>query len=466
MFSLILVTSCEKEVSTSPPTTPVPIASIFIDSNPRGAKIYENGKNSGKFTPDSLNWLEEKTYRFTLKKELYRDTSFSVVIKKDEKKELFIDYFQNKKMYGLINFISKPDSADIFLNGDSTGLTTPDTIDGVIPGNYHVVYRKKNCITDSLDITVRSNEITDAYKPLVDTTYWVEYSSANSAIPSDNITTICVDLNNIIWMGSSGGAFSFNGTVWKQYTTSNSLISNNFIRIIRVDSENNIWIGTFDGLNKYTGSIWYLYTKGPKGLPSSTINDLFIKENNKLLVATGSGVVEQEMFGWNLITQININGITRDKNGDFWYTTPYSGIVYYNTETGLKTRHFNDNKEKLYSCVVATDNEIWFGHHQSSDFPEAIYGLSSVPLEGYFRRVHYPLFDRLTVYSIKIRNDEKWICTDKGLYILFDYPNYKRYWSGNTPLTYNIILDVAFDNNGNAWVATGSAGLYKFKIPW
>ncbi len=52
--------SCEKEISTSPPTTPVPIAYIYIDTNPRGAMIYADGRISGKTTPDSLNWLEEK----------------------------------------------------------------------------------------------------------------------------------------------------------------------------------------------------------------------------------------------------------------------------------------------------------------------------------------------------------------------------------------------------------------------
>ena len=47
--------SCEQEVSVTSPITPAPIGYTYNASDPSGAKIYENGKNSGKYTPDSLN---------------------------------------------------------------------------------------------------------------------------------------------------------------------------------------------------------------------------------------------------------------------------------------------------------------------------------------------------------------------------------------------------------------------------
>ncbi len=85
---------------------------------------------------------------------------------------------------------------------------------------------------------------------------------------------------------------------------------------------------------------------------------------------------------------------------------------------------------------------------------------------NYVRRKNYPIFDNHIVNEIKLRNDEKWICTDQGLYVFTTYPNVKRYWVGNTPLKSNDIAGVVFDGNGNAWIATARSGLYKFKIPW
>jgi hypothetical protein len=466
--------SCEKEISTSPPTKPVPVAYIFIDSNPTGAKIYEDGKFSGKVTPDSLNWLEEKTYLFTLKKELYRDTSFSVNISKDERKEIFVDYFQNQKMYGKIDFISTPDSADIFLNGDSTGFTTPDTLSGIIPGDYHIVYKKENCITDSLDITVRSNEISQAYLPLVDTTYWVEYSAYNSRFPINQLTSIAIDHNGLMWIGSNGGLFSFNGSEWTEYNTLNSGLVNDFVKIIEIDDENIKWIGTIWGLNKFNGNIWITYQTNRELLPSNYVYDIVFLSNGSLLLATPSGLIKRNGFNWEVLYEYSCNGVTIDSRGRLWVTRGSAGIAsfinapepyqdYWRTYyTPGQTGEFNH----LYKCVSSSADVLWFGHYQDRDHPNATYGLSSIKIGDHVRRTHYPLFDGVTVNRIKMRNNEKWICSNNGLYVFEDYSDVKRFHTGNTPLTSNNISDVDFDHNGNAWVTTFYSGLFKFKIPW
>ena len=67
LFVLLLSFGCERDISVSPPVTPVPLASVIIQSEPKGASIYENGMISGLETPDTVNWLEEREYSFTLK---------------------------------------------------------------------------------------------------------------------------------------------------------------------------------------------------------------------------------------------------------------------------------------------------------------------------------------------------------------------------------------------------------------
>lgn len=158
----IFVISCEEKVSVSPPVEPVPKGFIYIDSNPQGAKIYEDGLITGKVTPDSLPWLEVKEYNFTLKMNRYQDTSFSVAILEGEKKKIFIDYFSNPKMLGYISFTSIPNSVNIYLNDDYLGLT-PLKLDSVVPGSYRIRYTKENCRSDSIVRDVISNFISDAH---------------------------------------------------------------------------------------------------------------------------------------------------------------------------------------------------------------------------------------------------------------------------------------------------------------
>ncbi len=43
---VLVLISCEKDVATRPPVKQVPLGCIYVDSSPRGMKIYEAGRNS------------------------------------------------------------------------------------------------------------------------------------------------------------------------------------------------------------------------------------------------------------------------------------------------------------------------------------------------------------------------------------------------------------------------------------
>ncbi len=223
-------------------------------------------------------------------------------------------------MYGKIFFNTTPDSANIFFNGDFTEFTTPYTLNGVIPGDYHIVFKKKNCITDSIDITVRSNKTTDAFRPLLDTTYWVEYSTSNSRFPIDQLTAIAIDKEGVLWLGSNGGLFSFNGAEWTEYNSFNSGLSNNFIKVIKVDADNNKWIGTFEGLNKFNGNIWITYTKRRNQLPNNYINDIAIQDDG-IYICTNKGLVRKSQNNWDLLYYEECNGYAVDVKDTLWMIT-------------------------------------------------------------------------------------------------------------------------------------------------
>lgn len=78
---LLLIFSC-REVSTEIHDTfflTTQKGKIIIHSNPVGAKIFLSDIDINKITPDSILNLEAGSYKITLSKEKYLDTTFTIV---------------------------------------------------------------------------------------------------------------------------------------------------------------------------------------------------------------------------------------------------------------------------------------------------------------------------------------------------------------------------------------------------
>ena len=87
---------------------------------------------------------------------------------------------------------------------------------------------------------------------------WETYNTGNSPLQSNNIQSLAVDNNDLLWVATDVGLYLFDGSSWIIYDTTNSLIPSNNIRSVYVDDTNNVWIGTFNsGLAKLSsGGNW------------------------------------------------------------------------------------------------------------------------------------------------------------------------------------------------------------------
>ncbi len=481
-IALLFLNSCEKEVSTSPPTQPVPIGSISLSSNPEGAHIFTDGRATGQFTPDSLPWLEQKLYNITLKKELYRDTTFQIKILEGEKKNLFIDFNSNPKMRGKISCVTVPDSAKIYLNGKFTNKYTPAILDSIIPGNYGVKFIRDNARSDSLITTVRSNRTSDAARVLVDTTYWVDYNTHTSGIFDNYYTLIAVDHNDVKWLASSAGLASFDGTTWEQYTSSNSGLVDNLIHVLKVDANNHLWIGTASGLNEFDGATWKLYNhRKPANLPSDEVYGIDFDLDGRVLVATRLGLVRSttvtghlwESFGFKVAPDAPpyaaedwMTDVDVDWLGRWWVTTNRRGILMYDqTRWHYYFSRQTDNDKAVYYRGVnhTTNGEIWFSHYIKL-MENVVVGLSSY-IGNRFNKSTYIAFNGVNVTNIAIKDGtQKWISSSEGLYVFNQYFTKAVYRMSNTPLVTNDVRAVDFDSHGDAWVVTYGGGLYHFKV--
>ncbi len=68
LICLIFLSSCNKQVSVTPPDEPPPDGYVYIDSYPKDFHILLDGKERRRATPDSLTWLTTGSYLVTLKK--------------------------------------------------------------------------------------------------------------------------------------------------------------------------------------------------------------------------------------------------------------------------------------------------------------------------------------------------------------------------------------------------------------
>ncbi len=126
---------------------------------------------------------------------------------------------------------------------------------------------------------------------------WTNYNMSNSNIPSNYMERVCIDTNNVVWMGGFGsssevmGLTKFDGINWTNYNTTNSNIPRNPIYDIVIDKSNVKWIANGDGNNpgglvKFNDTTFQLTNTLNSNIPTNIILDLNIDNFNRLYLST------------------------------------------------------------------------------------------------------------------------------------------------------------------------------------
>jgi len=257
---------------------------------------------------------------------------------------------------------------------------------------------------------------------------------------SNRLTSIFINKNNDIWLGSLDGLYKLekSGITHFQNNPNNSnSISDNFIMSVYEDSDGYIWIGTnHSGLNRYD--------------PKTKKFKLFTYDINDN-------------------TSISNNGITsicEDRHGNLWFST-WWGLNKYNkkTEKFYRYLHDNNNPNSLpYDLVwvVFEDSRgmIWVG----TDGGGA--GMLNPKTNKFIN------FTKSSLASLRISENRVfaifessdgiiWFGTSDGL-SYYDYKTNKtKIYKTKDGLPGNIINGIIEDNNGNIWI-TSDKGLAKF----
>jgi len=464
---LILFVACEKDVSVTPPEPEPNRGVVFINSNPSDVMIFLNGRNSGKFTPDSLRFLDPGQLNFTLKKEFYKDTSLVINLGQDERREFFIDYFANPSMYGKLNISSEPDSATVYLNDSLLADLSPIFLTELVPDKYDIKYELEGHRSVTINSTVTSSNTTNVMVSLRDTTVWVDFQTTNSSISSNYLNCIAVDSKNNIWIGSDdAGLIVYDGAEFTSYSIINSGISSNKITCIYVDLQDKVWIGTDAGVSLFNGS-WQVFNASNSDLTNNNIKSIKSGFNNDVFISTPSGLLSYDGSSWtdysNLINPfVFVNDFETEDDGTIWIGGSFLGI-YEITPTG--TTHYTDSvygfpTNLISSITKSTDGSKWFTHLTFASQRGGISSYNDVEFETFF--IGSTSIIPRSIYIDDINN--KWVSSNEGVFILDVSNQITRINRSNSLISSNNIFNVVKDGNGVIWIATFGGGLNKFKM--
>lgn len=314
-----------------------------------------------------------------------------------------------------------------------------------------------------------------------------------SILANKTITSLTVDNQNTLWIGTMRGLFRYPVTTNRlDSLNEESGMPNNIVRDLMFDQQGNLWVGT------YRNGIFFLadgsitsFTKND-GLTTNIITsvveidkDHFILGNeNGILNVLDDGIISTYLPPIPIPTE-RLKNLFRDKSGKIWVST-YGGLVVLD---GENSRQFNiengfpDNFIRL--AFQADDGSVWVGTKNAgiiifnslNDWEQL--SIDDSLSSNYILSIEQDQDGRMIVGTIsglniiKDRKVVKSVTVEDGLPSNFMFATHsvgKYIWIASNDgltgysedkvvnfntengMTSNIIYDVLADKNGNLWM--------------
>ncbi|MBB5284132.1 hypothetical protein HNQ92_002275 [Rhabdobacter roseus] len=283
-----------------------------------------------------------------------------------------------------------------------------------------------------------------------DVPFWQEYHEAypvGSTPEANDVRSIAVDRQGQVWIATAAGIFVKKETesTWSSPFQEGGRATPGPAYVVAVDAQDNVWLGTWDGLYKYhRGTLEKIdgplapistlcvapegtYALGPHGVWFSADGDTFTKKNYAMARS--------------------IRDALSDQHGGLWVASDVG--LYHVTEA--ETTLFRDTTALLSAYVkgIALDDRqrLWAG------------GLGGVSILQNQKKAGTLTTEQglPTAYVTRVRrapHGTLWVGTEAGV-VRYDSAQstpsllFSRRW-----LLHDHVHDIAFDAQGNAWVAT------------
>ena len=134
---------------------------IAVTSNPGGAAVYLDGKNSGYNTPATLPGISAGAHTVRCSMTGYTDVSQGVIVTAGRTSSVKVYLTRQGPVTGSISVSSVPAGASVWLDGKITGYKTPVTLTGISAGSHTVRCSTAGYTDQPLSVTVTAGQTTD-----------------------------------------------------------------------------------------------------------------------------------------------------------------------------------------------------------------------------------------------------------------------------------------------------------------
>ena len=282
----------------------------------------------------------------------------------------------------------------------------------------------------------------------------INYTEENG-FPVSNVTSLVIDSQDNVWMGTFNGLVRFDGQSWTTFTTADGL-PHNRINALALDVEENVWAGTVsDGVVKFDGSTFTHFSVAD-GLYSDRIYSLYADDDGNILIGTGSNRLTRFDGSSFIHTHINpeaagpgghIHAIATGPDGRIWVGSCISGLSVYDGDQWID--RVNNLNVFIRALFADSAGNIWV-----SSLPLGLFRYAA----GEWENFSAPDDTGLSfVYAIAEAGDASlWFGGPEGLAILEN-----EQWWQLTPddgLPEHGVSALAADSEGHVW-AGGARGV-------
>jgi streptogramin lyase len=235
--------------------------------------------------------------------------------------------------------------------------------------SYEIIGNQRFTVTDieaAPDGTVwvaRTMKGVAQYLPDLDE--WVPYTTTDGLI-SDQVLSIAVSDQNVIWFGTRDGVSRFDGDEWSSYTVQDGLVGM-YVGAITPGKSGDVWFGTTEGASHFdpaTG-IWESFTE-EDGLAYQGVNEIAIMPDGSIMFFTlshgASRLMPEDDFSggpsWEYYDiSLPVADFTISPDGIYWFAG-YIGPFSFDPET--ESWYYDYVFQGVYGIEAAEDGTIWF----------------------------------------------------------------------------------------------------------